>query len=769
MIQAVKGCTAAEAEKYEIVWHVIKLQHRSGWFGTTEWHIDGIIKEKAKISINYYGNGNTSGNAPLGTADHIAGEPYTVLSKNTMVKKINGVEVAFLGWSAKADGTGEEAGFYQPGAVINPTKSISLYAMWDTTTQYTATVNTYLDNVLTDDSDIHGTTRELYLGTEGHYYQLTRSGEGVYTAKITGNGKFHLFSKDPSGTYTQIGTHQLTIYNQNASLDVHHYSVAYDAAGGSFAVEPGKQTYYYGDPVTAITEVPVREGYRFQGWKAQNGGLIQSGGAVTGSIDAPITLVARWEKTVKVTINVTINHEGGNGYDQVETKDNVSVALVSRANDSSPYLEVEGKAFNLDKGKVPEDQKVTRYTDFTYTDMPGGEVDYTVVASKSGYDTKITPSQDADGNWIIDVVMNYKPSNFDVEFTVEVDQAVPERYIPDAAIVKVTFWSTDRNQWEIITQQEGGLPGVRVDLDPKTRSGSGSYPVWKYESNGTTPYGYRIQVTSFVYPDGTIVPASQVVTQDVAWTDNVYTATVQNVTGGQKYGTLNGAYIDDATNAQKGTLKAVITMDLHNVTFDAQGGKVNGQNTQTVTEQYKVPGFQDYAHIVTNDVMEINRHHSYLKTFLRHPGKVMNRKYGVGICLRNLLRLGNVHVFTGFQDLHLPSPYLKQTFLDVWSAMPEVLDRVSRNRFRPPFDVSQSVFRYWQLASGQFCPVSPASRGRYWSLSHSIDRAKAILNDPNIKMVCVNDVPSDVDFEQAMEQIVAIFDRKLPNKSAFEK
>lgn len=594
MIQAVKGCTAAEAEKYEIVWYVIKLQHRSGWFGTTEWHIDGIIKEKAKISINYYGNGNTSGNAPLGTADHIAGEPYTVLSKNTMVKKINGVEVAFLGWSAKADGTGEEAGFYQPGAVINPTKSISLYAMWDTTTQYTATVKTYLDGVLSDASDIHGTDRDLHLGTEGHYYQLTRSGEGVYTAKITGNGKFHLFNKEANGTYTQIGTHQLTIYNQNSSLDVHHYSVSYDAAGGTFAADPGKQAYYQGETVTAISEIPTREGYRFQGWKAQNGGLIQSGGAVTGSIDAPITLVAQWEKTVKVTINVTINHEGGNGYDQVETKDNVSVALVSRANDSSPYLEVKGKAFNLDKGKVPEDQKVTRYTDFTYTDMPGGEVDYTVVASKSGYDTKITPSQDADGNWIIDVVMNYKPTNFDVEFTVEVDQAVPERYIPDAAIVKVTFWSSDRDQWEIITQQEGGLPGVRVDLDPKTRSGSGSYPVWKYESNGTTPYGYRIQVTSFVYPDGTIVPASQVVTQDVAWTDNVYTATVQNVTGGQKYGTLNGAYIDDATNAQKGTLKAVITMDLHNVTFDAQGGKVNGQNTQTVTEQYKVPGFQDY-------------------------------------------------------------------------------------------------------------------------------------------------------------------------------
>ena len=183
-----------------------------------------------------------------------------------------------------------------------------------------------------------------------------------------------------------------------------------------------------------------------------------------------------------------------------------------------------------------------------------------------------------------------------------------------------------------------------------------------------------------------------------------------------------------------------------------------------------VPSTEDvYSHIVMNNVVEINRHHSYLKTFLRHPGKVMSRHYGLSVCLKNMLKLGNVGYFSGFQDHHLPNPYLKQTFLDVWSAMPELMDRVSRNRFRTPFDVSQSVFRYWQLASGQFYPVSPASRGRYWSLSHSIDHAEATLNDPNIKMVCVNDVPSDVDFEQVMEQIVAIFDQKLPQKSAFEK
>ena len=61
---AVKNWTDEEIlDEYEIIWYVIKLQHNpgSGWFSraTTEWHIDGVIRERSEtlISINYYGNG----------------------------------------------------------------------------------------------------------------------------------------------------------------------------------------------------------------------------------------------------------------------------------------------------------------------------------------------------------------------------------------------------------------------------------------------------------------------------------------------------------------------------------------------------------------------------------------------------------------------------------------------------------------------------------------------------------------------------------------
>ena len=176
-----------------------------------------------------------------------------------------------------------------------------------------------------------------------------------------------------------------------------------------------------------------------------------------------------------------------------------------------------------------------------------------------------------------------------------------------------------------------------------------------------------------------------------------------------------------------------------------------------------------FAHVITNDVMEINRHHSYIGTFLRHPGKVVNITYGVGECLKNLLKLGNLHRFVGFQNSHLPAAYRKQTFVDVWNAMPELMHRVSGNRFRTPFDVNQYVFRYWQLASGQFCPVSPASRGTFLSIAEQYDRIEAVLKDPAVRTVCINDTPYNVDFQQVMTRITAALEQKFPHKSSFEK
>ena len=184
--------------------------------------------------------------------------------------------------------------------------------------------------------------------------------------------------------------------------------------------------------------------------------------------------------------------------------------------------------------------------------------------------------------------------------------------------------------------------------------------------------------------------------------------------------------------------------------------------------QCKHVHYDIYAHVTTNNVVEVNRFHSYIGTFFKFPGKVFNLKYGLGNSLKNVLKLANIHRFAGFQNHHLPAAYCKKTWLVIWETMPELMHRVSQNRFRTPYDVSQSLFRYWQLASGQFHPVSSVSRGCFLSIAEQKDRLETVLKDLGIKMVCINDTPSSIDFVQTMEQIVTAYETKFPQKSSFE-
>lgn len=610
MIRAIKNISEAEAKNYEIIWYVIKLQHTTGFLGTTEWHIDGVIKEIDTISINYYGNGNTSGDAPLGVTNHIAGDDYTVLGKNTLKRVVYGAEVDFLGWSAKSDGTGAEAGFYQPGDVINPKESISLYAMWDTTTQHNATVYTYLDHVLVPATAIHDDNRELYLSSdEVHYYKLTEESTGVYSVNITGNGKFHLYFKEADETeYGKFGSYQLTLYNSDASLEVHHFTVNYDTNGGEFANEPHNHGHGYGESVNAITEVPTREGYAFIGWEKENGDIVYPGQLVTNYITEKINLTAIWEKNVSVTVNVTIDHRNEDGgYNTADTKEMVNVALVAREDSTKPYLETgdvltlsstehNGFTYSAEYAEGTDEVTETKYISngATYENMPGGDVEYTVVASKSYYDTKVTSTQDDEGNWVIDVVMTYKPISFDLDFTVTVDETVPERYVPSGAIVRLACWVVEDNEWQIITQHSGDVPGVRIDIDKDTREGSGSYPVWRYTPVTNEPYGYRLVVTAFIYPDGTIMRANEL-DEDVSWTDGAYIATMDEVADGKAFGTLDGAYFENNSDIQHGKLNANITIEIFDVIFDAMGGTVNGYEKQLVPEQLRIPTFEEYV------------------------------------------------------------------------------------------------------------------------------------------------------------------------------
>lgn len=314
IIRAVKGLSSKLSDEevlseYEILWYVIKYQAGSGFLSTDSWHMDGIIKEVSKRAVNYYGNGNTAGNAPEGTKTLTPNTKYQILpNSGNMTKVIDGIEVDFLGWNTKADGTGTT---YQPGDTITVTEDLSLYAMWDTVDVYNATVTTYLNSENKSASQIYGEDTTLYLSSNGNtFIKLTENASGNYTANISHNGGYFVYKKTNAG-YEKLSGDQLTIHNKDGHLDLHYYTVSYDENGGVYTgdAKPEQSIWPNGSKVIAESSVPALDGYKFVGWMNQNGEIILPGDLVTDGIGEETVLTAQWELDV-YTITA-VNTTGG--------------------------------------------------------------------------------------------------------------------------------------------------------------------------------------------------------------------------------------------------------------------------------------------------------------------------------------------------------------------------------------------------------------------------------------------------------------------------
>ena len=125
--------------------------------------------------------------------------------------------------------------------------------------------------------------------------------------------------------------------------------------------------------------------------------------------------------------------------------------------------------------------------------------------------------------------------------------------------------------------------------------------------------------------------------------------------------------------------------------------------------------------------------------------------------------------FTGFYDHHLPYGFLKSTFEEVWEKHSEILLRTTATRFRSIADVQIWLFRYWQLAKGDFVPLNVQKDGTCFQISdNSLDKIVKTIERQKKKIVCLNDGEVS-SFEAAKERINAAFQKILPEKSSFEK
>lgn len=183
---------------------------------------------------------------------------------------------------------------------------------------------------------------------------------------------------------------------------------------------------------------------------------------------------------------------------------------------------------------------------------------------------------------------------------------------------------------------------------------------------------------------------------------------------------------------------------------------------------FNVLGCSDmFSHLVLNDLCVMNSSFKKHEMLRKHFWKWFSPQAGTKL-LRTLLVLPWPH-FTGFYDPHLPQVFLKSTFEEVWEKHEDILLRTTAARFRGIADVSSWLFRYWQLAKGNFVPLNVQKDGAYLHISDkALDKIVKTIERQKKRIVCLNDGEVS-SFETAKERINAAFQKILPEKSSFEK
>lgn len=178
-----------------------------------------------------------------------------------------------------------------------------------------------------------------------------------------------------------------------------------------------------------------------------------------------------------------------------------------------------------------------------------------------------------------------------------------------------------------------------------------------------------------------------------------------------------------------------------------------------------IPERYGTGHFQIND-MEIVTSYFSRDEILKN-GKFLSLKQGVKQVIKSLMYM-NSKFICGFWESHLPYPLLKSTFDLVWNLEKEILEKTSASRFRSPSDTNVWLFKYWQIASGQYA-IGDTNLGALVSLDNASEDLWKLLLSQKYRILCVNDGFNIQDEELVMSDFMATMDKLLPEKSRFEK
>lgn len=170
------------------------------------------------------------------------------------------------------------------------------------------------------------------------------------------------------------------------------------------------------------------------------------------------------------------------------------------------------------------------------------------------------------------------------------------------------------------------------------------------------------------------------------------------------------------------------------------------------------------------DIGILNAHHDRSKVWRQSPWRWFGPHIGAsGLLLSLIIAFSRKKKFVGFNWKHIELPFLKSVMDEVWEKEPSMLEQ-SCTRFREEVILNPYIFRYWQFATNRFYPDSRSKAKKYRTVATQMPMIIDAMTNPRVKSLCINDTPvcTDEEFETYKRNIHTVFEKKFPNKSAFE-
>ena len=182
-------------------------------------------------------------------------------------------------------------------------------------------------------------------------------------------------------------------------------------------------------------------------------------------------------------------------------------------------------------------------------------------------------------------------------------------------------------------------------------------------------------------------------------------------------------------------------------------------------------GCSTASRVVVNNAGALRQGLDVERQIWRHAAKFADiLALGPARAAKNLLSFAVNRIWIPGTFGHLPLPHFKSTFEEIWRALPQILDRTSRSRFRIDNGVSHWLASAWNMVNGRFYPANEKRIGQTLVVEDkNVAAIRRMIERPKFSRICLNDTDRIADPEHCFGEVAKAFSSLLPDPSSFEK